>query len=411
MYSPATGWEKKLNKLILENWPEVLPRGRDVVLSFSGGADSVLALYLLLATQHILEPARLILFYLDHGQSIASSSAAERHRILQQHADFAAKFLGQDKFAFVMMRRDVKKISRKLKVSFERAGSLLRRRHLVRAAGGPHALLVTGHSLSDWLETVVLRLNRGSGPDGLHPFATLRAEGGMDFFHPIAHLARAEIRECLRDLRIPWWEDPGNDDMNIARNRVRAALDFHPEGLRRARKNFLASLFMDGRENAVFEEISYRREYRLKLNYFLSQNEAQRQSLLLRGIAFVGLTPVNRGVREALQKKPLLHYGPWHIETENWQGHHSLVFRRGRSKLPRIVPAGVKFLFADELPAAAKIKLSYGHKQVKKIFSELKLSPRQRHVLPVEIDPDDCCRVKKIYLEIFGMKNIVEISQ
>jgi tRNA(Ile)-lysidine synthase len=71
--------------------------------------------------------------------------------------------------------------------------------------------------MDDQAETVLLRLLRGTGPDGL---------GAMrpGHEHPLLALRRSEAREVALGAGLEPFEDPSNRDPSIQRNRVRHEL-------------------------------------------------------------------------------------------------------------------------------------------------------------------------------------------
>jgi tRNA(Ile)-lysidine synthase len=75
----------------------------------------------------------------------------------------------------------------------------------------------TGHTMDDQAETVLLRLLRGTGPDGL---AAMRP-GPV---HPVLSLRRAETHQVTAEAGFEAVEDPSNLDPSILRNRVRHEL-------------------------------------------------------------------------------------------------------------------------------------------------------------------------------------------
>lgn len=74
---------------------------------------------------------------------------------------------------------------------------------------------MTGHTADDQAETLLLRLLRGSGADGL---AGMRP--GLR--HPILALRRDETRALCAAAGLQTATDPSNDDPSFTRNRVRA---------------------------------------------------------------------------------------------------------------------------------------------------------------------------------------------
>jgi tRNA(Ile)-lysidine synthase len=78
--------------------------------------------------------------------------------------------------------------------------------------------IATGHTRTDQAETVLLRLLRGSGARGLSGIPPRRG----NVVRPLIDRSRAEVLSYLRDLGLPWLEDPTNATPRFQRNRVRA---------------------------------------------------------------------------------------------------------------------------------------------------------------------------------------------
>jgi tRNA(Ile)-lysidine synthase len=84
--------------------------------------------------------------------------------------------------------------------------------------------LLTAHHRDDQAETVLLRLDRGSGLHGLAGMATVRAEGGVRLLRPLLAVPGVRLAATLRAAGQPWIEDPSNRDVAYARVRARRAL-------------------------------------------------------------------------------------------------------------------------------------------------------------------------------------------
>lgn len=82
------------------------------------------------------------------------------------------------------------------------------------------------HTLDDQAETLLMRLVRGSGVEGLSSMTPLRRAQGMGFWQvrPLLDIARADLRHYARTLRLPFVDDPSNDDPRFDRVRARRAL-------------------------------------------------------------------------------------------------------------------------------------------------------------------------------------------
>jgi tRNA(Ile)-lysidine synthase len=81
-----------------------------------------------------------------------------------------------------------------------------------------------GHTMDDQAETVLLRLARGSGVDGLAGMEADREQGGLRWVRPLLGLRREELREFLRAGGHPWVDDPSNEDARFDRVKARQAL-------------------------------------------------------------------------------------------------------------------------------------------------------------------------------------------
>lgn len=80
--------------------------------------------------------------------------------------------------------------------------------------------LLTAHHADDQLETLVMRLNRGSGVAGL---AGVRARRGR-ILRPLLAVRKAELEAHVRAAGIPYVADPSNVDARFDRARLRGHL-------------------------------------------------------------------------------------------------------------------------------------------------------------------------------------------
>lgn len=187
-----------------------LPKGSTVLVAVSGGADSMTLLHVLSR----LGP-RVGLSLVAHGVDHGLRREAKRE------LDLAA---GHAEALGVPFERTA--------VSLARGGNLQARARAARyealAAAAKCAgarAIATAHHADDRAETVLLRLMRGAGPAGLAvlpPRATLNDD--LDLVRPLARARRAAIRAHAARHRIPFAEDPSNEDPRYLRTRVRREL-------------------------------------------------------------------------------------------------------------------------------------------------------------------------------------------
>jgi tRNA(Ile)-lysidine synthase len=105
---------------------------------------------------------------------------------------------------------------RSVRVDLAEGPNLEARARAARYDALPEGVL-TGHTADDQAETMLLALLRGSGASGLSAIAPGPRR-------PILRLRRAETRAACDAARLPFVDDPSNDDPRFRRNRVRHEL-------------------------------------------------------------------------------------------------------------------------------------------------------------------------------------------
>ncbi|MEM7439608.1 MAG: tRNA lysidine(34) synthetase TilS [Pseudomonadota bacterium] len=87
------------------------------------------------------------------------------------------------------------------------------------------ATLAMGHTQDDQAETMLLRLGRGSGVDGLSAMAMESQRGDLRLWRPLLGQRRTDLQVFLSERQIKWVDDPSNDDHTFDRVRARKALE------------------------------------------------------------------------------------------------------------------------------------------------------------------------------------------
>jgi tRNA(Ile)-lysidine synthase len=259
---------------LLKEWRRLgLPvAGERVVVAVSGGADSSA---LLLALDELLRTGRLGLrlrvAHLDHG--LRGEAGKEDARWVEA----LANELGVE---VEVGRADVKESAAGAGDNLEQAARRARYEFLGGMAEKCGARVVlTGHTLDDQAETVLLRLLRGSGAEGLggiEPVRALVAKGEIQLARPLVSWARRALTErYCRERGVEFRVDAMNEDERFSRVRVRRQLlplleSFNPrvvEALSRtaellredasvlsAAAEELLSLASEGEKNALSEK-------------------------------------------------------------------------------------------------------------------------------------------------------------
>lgn len=184
----------------------LLPRGEGILVAISGGQDS-LTLTETLLDLHSRAPWRsLTLCHVHHGwehdfQTPPHVSAyAERRGI-------KLDIVGPPHVA----------------PCTEGGAREWRYAHLLRAARRVGAqAVVTGHTMTDLAETVVLAALRGCGAEGLSSLTWSRRLGDdISLVRPLLGVSRADTAAVCAELGVDVCEDVYNEDVRFARNRVR----------------------------------------------------------------------------------------------------------------------------------------------------------------------------------------------
>lgn len=87
----------------------------------------------------------------------------------------------------------------------------------VRSDYGDAAVVLTAHHADDQAETVLFRMLRGTGPDGLRGIHERRP--GMA--RPLLRVWREELEAYAAAVGLRWREDPTNEHLGLARNALR----------------------------------------------------------------------------------------------------------------------------------------------------------------------------------------------
>lgn len=176
-----------------------------LTVAFSGGADST-ALALLLRCLGF----ELTLAHLDHGLRPESAAEAERAR----------RFGAALGVPCLCRRVDVAASAREKRMGLEEAGRVARYAFFeqVRRESGA-ALVALGHQADDLCEDVLLRLIRGTGWPALGGMRAVDRERCL--VRPLLETPREAVTAFLRDVGVPWLEDPSNAEEHYRRNRLR----------------------------------------------------------------------------------------------------------------------------------------------------------------------------------------------
>ncbi|MEW6380983.1 MAG: tRNA lysidine(34) synthetase TilS [bacterium] len=192
----------------------LLKQSDSVLIGISGGPDSVALLYLLLELREEYS-LRLALAHLEHG--IRGEESREQARFVQH----LGKELGLECF---VRHVDVPRLSRTRGLSLEEAAREARYRFFRETGRDIGATRIAlGHTADDQAETLLMRLFRGAGLDGLAAMRPRRDEE-IPLIRPLLDVFRREILDFLDEQKLPFCLDSTNRELNCLRNRIRLHL-------------------------------------------------------------------------------------------------------------------------------------------------------------------------------------------
>jgi tRNA(Ile)-lysidine synthase len=188
-----------------------LPAGSTLLVAVSGGADST-ALLVALASLAREFGITLHAAHLHHGLRGADADGDLAHvrALCEAH-----------RVPLASARWDCRARMRRRALAGEAGLRTLRREFLVTAARRWRAsAIATAHTADDQLETLLMRLARGTGLTGM---GGMRARRGV-WLKPLLECTRAEVERDLTQHAVAWREDTSNATPAYLRNRIRHAV-------------------------------------------------------------------------------------------------------------------------------------------------------------------------------------------
>jgi tRNA(Ile)-lysidine synthase len=199
---PAARFAADLARL----WPEAAREG-PLGLAVSGGPDS-LALLLL---AHAALPGQIAVASVDHG--LRPEAAGE--------VALVGRIAGERGIPFTALKVSLALGNAQLRSREARYAALAR-----WAADEGVGAIATAHHIDDQAETLLMRLNRGSGLAGLAGVRarTAIAPTEVPLLRPLLGWRKAELAELVAQAGITPAEDPSNTNPAFDRARIRAEL-------------------------------------------------------------------------------------------------------------------------------------------------------------------------------------------
>ncbi|MGE0200860.1 MAG: tRNA lysidine(34) synthetase TilS [Candidatus Melainabacteria bacterium] len=187
------------------------PTPSHVVLGFSGGMDSTALLYLLSELRKVTPLRVTAAYFHHHWRPLPIRELPILHKVTQQCG-----------IPLVMIESDRTLTKTEATAREHRYRQLLGLARDLRADA-----VLTGHHADDQVETILFRILRGTGLDGLSGiqkrllFSQFPDSAHIPVLRPMLDISRQSIQELVENRELSYFEDPTNQENHLQRNLIR----------------------------------------------------------------------------------------------------------------------------------------------------------------------------------------------
>ncbi|MEE3003347.1 MAG: tRNA lysidine(34) synthetase TilS [Pseudomonadota bacterium] len=195
---------KKIFSTTLSEKLKLIPESQHVWVAYSGGVDSHVLLHLL---TNEIPKERLKALHINHGISELSDK-------WQQHCEKITRDLGIDltvKKINTLHNTDTNLESRAREARLALFCSTLNKDEVIFLA----------HHAMDQVETMLMRLFKGAGPQGLCGIKEIQQYKSITLLRPLLDIKKHEIQKYAKEQNLEWIEDDSNSNIKFERNYLR----------------------------------------------------------------------------------------------------------------------------------------------------------------------------------------------
>ena len=391
-----------------------------VVVGVSAGPDSMFLLYILIELRKKIG-FDIIVSHINHN--VRSESREEE--------EFLKKYCLDNKVEFCSM-----KIEHYNKENFHAYARNIRYNFYRKLVDKYHAnYLMTAHHGDDLMETILMRLVRGSNLKGYEGIQSISNFMGIKLVRPLLSLTKDEIKKLDDDLNIPYRIDKSNESDKYTRNRYRKyILPFLKSEKRDVHLKFLKfsnllnmidnhlSIEVEEVYNKVYKDnkldIVLFNEYDILIKNMVIEKILSEKYLDLSNITdkhveliinLIDLNKTGSSINLPNNMRCIIEYNYLVFEDEKESKDYYLELKDGL-----VIPNGMKFIslktkeFGNDtlhldssmvkLPLYVRnkrdgdfieLKGTNGHKKVSDIFIDCKVERKDRENYPVVVDSDN----------------------
>lgn len=259
----------------------------NIVIGLSGGHDSIALLSCLYKFKASLN-YNLIVCHVNHGV---------RGLDADKDQEFTRQLARELNLPYHTINVDMVQYGKDKRISPEEAGRILRYgffRQVLDGYGG--GKIAVAHNLNDQVETVLMRIIRGTGLDGLKAMDYIQG----DIIRPLLNVSRKDIEEYIEVNQLATVLDKTNLESIYTRNKIRLELiPYLEENFNPKLEDSIFKLSMMAKEDSEFIERYTREKFDSMLilisgnklildrNIYMDQDEAIKSRLIRMGISSI----------------------------------------------------------------------------------------------------------------------------
>ena len=205
-------WHIRLHKRLKHN-KSLLPSNSTLLIAISGGQDSMALLKLIIDLKRLYQ-WKIEVWHGDHQWHNKSEETTKELKL----------WCSDNQISFHTNKATKAEVSNEEKARDWRYKTLIMQAKLLtlKNVDFPCKRILTGHTATDRAETIIMNLARGTDLIGLSTLKEKRIlENNLELVRPLLIFNRNETLNICKELDLPIWIDPSNDNINITRNRIR----------------------------------------------------------------------------------------------------------------------------------------------------------------------------------------------
>lgn len=374
-------YQQKIENFIKDN------HFKKIVLGYSGGADSQF-LYQCLKNINIEK----IVIHINHG---ISKNAQKWESFCEEQANI-------DNISFKSFKLDFSNITGNVE---EKARN--ERYHIFSKFLNSESLLLTAHHLDDQAETVLMRLFRGTGLDGLEGIKEFSIKNDMNIYRPLLDITKEEIKNVLVNNKISWVEDESNSKSDYDRNYIRnEIMPMIKKRWLKANVNIAKAANHCKENNKVFKEIQKNNfdtckidNNKIDLNKIKNYNNNEIKNIIRELFKRNKIEAPSQKVLESIlntlifsNSNGFIEHKKFHCKKFNhiiylWDSKESLNFKN------KNLIKNYKILFLNDIKNSMKIKINNCNKNLSKVLNEYKIEKWLRKELPIIVENNNILNI------------------